>query len=248
MKFVSRSEAGLRAPRSVTRRNMNKPSTGHWNGPQVPRVDHSKCASQVRGVQNYHMDSKGWNDIAYNFVICQHGYVFEGRGINVTNGANGTNAGNFSSHAVMWLDGQGNDFTGAEKQAFLQCVAHIARHSDAPNDAIGHRDHKSTECPGDERYHWIRNSVPQAGGTPQTGPTPPSPEGALPVIRRGSKGGHVRLIQTVIRNRAGGDIDVDGNFGAHTEKRVKDVQRIFKLKQDGVVGPSTWAALKFLNR
>lgn len=246
MRYVSRAEWGARAPRRVTRRNMSRPSTGHWNGPKVPSVDHSKCASQVRGIQNFHMDGRGWNDIAYNFVICQHGYVFEGRGLNVTNGANGTNQGNFTSHAVMWLDGQGNDFTQAEKQAFLDCVRYISDKTDAPNDAIGHRDHKSTECPGNERYNWIRSSVPGSGGANPTPSGPSAPTG-LPTLRRGDKGPHVRVVQTVIRNKAGGNITVDGDFGPQTERRVKDLQKMFKLKADGIVGPNTWAVIKFLN-
>jgi hypothetical protein len=34
----------------------------------------------VKGFQNYHMDSKGWADIAYNFIIMPSGRVYRGRG------------------------------------------------------------------------------------------------------------------------------------------------------------------------
>src|SRR6266496_2949555 len=44
--------------------------------------DHSTCDDKVRNIQAYHMDVKGWSDIAYNFLACPHGYVFEGRGLN----------------------------------------------------------------------------------------------------------------------------------------------------------------------
>ncbi|CAM5173100.1 unnamed protein product [Eretmochelys imbricata] len=27
------------------------------------------CSRQVRGIQSYHMDKKGWSDIGYNFLI-----------------------------------------------------------------------------------------------------------------------------------------------------------------------------------
>lgn len=165
MKFVSRKEWGARSPRYSYKAELSSPSTGHWNGPTITVGgktiwDHTKCAGLVRGIQNFHMDDKGWSDIAYNFVECPHGYTFEGRGINVINGANGTNAGNRTSHAIMALAGEGNPFTDNEKIGFKSCVSYISDLSEAPNVAIGHRDHKSTECPGNARYSWIHNGMP----------------------------------------------------------------------------------------
>lgn len=170
MKLVSRKEWGARSARYVSKGDLNSASTGHWNGPKITVGgsevwDHTKCAGLVRGIQNFHMDGRGWSDIAYNFVECPHGYTFEGRGINVINGANGTNAGNRSSHAVMCLAGEGNPFTDNEKVGFKDCVKYISDLSDAPNQAIGHRDHKSTECPGDSRYRWIHDGMPISGSS-----------------------------------------------------------------------------------
>ena len=39
-----------------------------------------ECKSNVRGTQNYHMDSRGWSDIGYNFLIGEDGRIYEGRG------------------------------------------------------------------------------------------------------------------------------------------------------------------------
>lgn len=174
MNLVPRVEWGARPPdfRRIT--SMNSPSTAHWNGPTIiinglTTWDHSRCASLVRGIQNYHMDNKGWSDIAYNFLVCPHGYVFEGRGINVINGANGTNIGNYTSHAICCLAGEGNVFSDSEKQAFRDCVEYISNNTGAPNQSIGHRDHKSTTCPGDERYLWVHQGMP---GTVIVQPTP----------------------------------------------------------------------------
>lgn len=247
MNYVPRSVSKLRPPKRVNKGNLNRPSTGHWNGPRVPAVSHDKCASLVRGIQNYHMDAKGWNDIAYNFVVCRHGYVFEGRGLNVINGANGTNEGNRTSHAVMWLAGEGNPFTDAEKHGFREAVKYIDRMTNAPYDAIGHRDHKSTECPGDERYNWISQGMPGHTVTPSV-PNLPIVTGA-PVLRIGSKGDAVVLLQTVLRNKAGQkDVRVDGVFGPATHEGVKNIQRYFKLTPtpDGVVGPKTWGVIQYL--
>jgi len=38
----------------------------------------------------------------------------------------------------------------------------------------------------------------------------------------------------------------DGIFGAGTTAAVKDLQRLFKLEADGIVGPKTREALIFL--
>ncbi|KAH9512608.1 Peptidoglycan-recognition protein SC1a [Bulinus truncatus] len=40
----------------------------------------STCAAEVRGFQNFHMDTRGWNDIGYSFLVGGDGSVFEGRG------------------------------------------------------------------------------------------------------------------------------------------------------------------------
>lgn len=127
----------------------------------MPDVAHDRCASVVRGIQNFHMDGKGWSDIAYNFLLCRHGYVFEGRGLNVWNGANGTNTANKSSHAIMVMVGEGNGFPEEAKRAFVDAVDHVAARTRAPAaPVVGHRDHKATACPGDEIYKWIHAGCP----------------------------------------------------------------------------------------
>lgn len=124
--------------------------------------DHKYCASIMRGIQNYHMDApdRRYVDIGYNFVECPHGYTFEGRGLDVVNAANGTNIGNQTSHAICAMAGQGNPFKMAEKVGFKAAVAYISERTGAPNECIGHRDHKLTACPGDERYGWVHAGMP----------------------------------------------------------------------------------------
>lgn len=241
-RIIPRAEWGARSPRYVNRSPMASTPTGHYNGPTVrvggsTSFGHERCAQLVRGTQNFHMDSRGWSDIAYNFVICPHGYIFEGRGLRVINGANGTNAGNRTSHAVMWLAGEENPFTAEEKRAYVDAIAYIDYNTDAPFGSIGHRDHKATACPGQERYDWIRAGMPVDGGST---PNPPPSGSANPTLKLGSRGPDVTNIQNVILHKAGGNITVDGIFGPATERRVKEVQAFFGLAADGIVGPKTW--------
>ncbi|XP_039219295.1 peptidoglycan recognition protein 3-like [Crotalus tigris] len=45
-----------------------------------PCWTHTACYNEVKGIQNYHMNLKGWCDVAYSFLIGEDGYVYEGRG------------------------------------------------------------------------------------------------------------------------------------------------------------------------
>lgn len=165
LKLITRGQWGARIPQYVKKGRLNKASTAHWHGNLVTvygkkEWDHIKCAQLVRGIQNYHMNARSYSDIGYNFVVCPHGYTFEGRGINVVNAANGTNYGNQSSHAICVLAGEGNPFKMEEKIGFRATVKYIAERAEAADDCIGHRDHKSTVCPGDLRYKWVRSGMP----------------------------------------------------------------------------------------
>lgn len=56
----------------------------------------------------------------------------------------------------------------------------------------------------------------------------------LPVLKSGSKGAAVKKIQKLLKIKA------DGIYGPETEKAVKKYQEKHKLKADGIVGPKTW--------
>ncbi len=52
----------------------------HTAGPSDYNVTtQADGAARVRGVQNYHMDSNGWCDIGYHFLVDKNGNLFEGR-------------------------------------------------------------------------------------------------------------------------------------------------------------------------
>lgn len=68
-----------------------------------------------------------------------------------------------------------------------------------------------------------------------------------PVLRQGSTGDSVMYLQGVIYHKAGGDIGIDGQFGPQTARRVRDVQRLFKLQVDGICGPATWGVIDWLS-
>jgi putative chitinase len=64
-----------------------------------------------------------------------------------------------------------------------------------------------------------------------------------PVLRRGSKGEDVAVLQSMLR-RLGYRLTIDADFGAATELAVMRVQAARKLTVDGIVGPATWRVLE----
>lgn len=75
-------------------------------------------------------------------------------------------------------------------------------------------------------------------------PEPPDPS-VRPILRKGSKGEYVTLLQTSLLQRgyALPKYGVDGSYGAETEAAVKEFQRDNALQADGICGAKTWEAL-----
>ncbi len=89
MLIVPRVVWGARKPKSVV--PMKSPVSELWihhtagaAPPDLPqkKADIEKAGERasMRGIQAFHMDGRGWSDIAYNFVIFPSGRVYKGRG------------------------------------------------------------------------------------------------------------------------------------------------------------------------
>ena len=64
----------------------------------------------------------------------------------------------------------------------------------------------------------------------------------LPLLKKGDVGLSVRSLQTLLKLR-GLSLDVDGDFGSDTDKKVKEFQTAAKILVDGEVGAETWSEL-----
>ena len=125
--------------------------TFHWEGPHMGAFPHEKCAEKVRGIQGFHRDGRGWADVAYNALVCPHGYIYEGRGPNTASAANGYSTANATWYAVCYLGGERDPLTDAGKQGFRDAVQWLRTEGNAGPEINGHRDHKATACPGKDR-------------------------------------------------------------------------------------------------
>ncbi|XP_045903018.1 N-acetylmuramoyl-L-alanine amidase-like isoform X2 [Micropterus dolomieu] len=54
----------------------------HTYEPSSPCLSFPNCSRNMRSMQRFHQEDRGWSDIAYSFVVGSDGYVYEGRGWN----------------------------------------------------------------------------------------------------------------------------------------------------------------------
>lgn len=70
----------------------------------------------------------------------------------------------------------------------------------------------------------------------------------LPMLRTGSKGASVSLLQSLLTMRKFTCGEIDGDFGALTQAAVNKFQQWAKIAVDGVVGKDTWSELLKIER
>lgn len=113
--YLPRSAWGARAPRSGPGDLTVSRVEGaviHWPGMEDRRLYSSAAvASALRGWQAYHMDDKGWSDIAYQVAVDQAGRAWTLRGLRTQSGANGNNDVNERYGAILLIVGTGEEPT-----------------------------------------------------------------------------------------------------------------------------------------
>jgi len=152
-------------------------------------------ARQVRGIQNYHMDTRGWCDVGYHFLVATDGTVYEGRPLNLVGAHVGHhNTGNIGiAHVGCFHSSSCSSFAPnhppeAMIQATSRLVGELSRLygiSIDTNTVKGHRDHSraSTSCPGDyleARLPDIRRLAADPSASDGGAPTDPAPSDPAP--------------------------------------------------------------------
>lgn len=158
MEYVARQDWGAAPPGGApTRLSTIDEIVVHYSSMDAERrQSHADCPQVVRNIQRFHIVTRGWNDIAYSWLTCQHGYVFEGRGWGVMTAA--TFGHNDHTQAVCFLGGDKadrDDVTPDGRRALARVIADFHRLFGRDKKVVGHRDRVLTTCPGDELEAWI---------------------------------------------------------------------------------------------
>jgi hypothetical protein len=241
MRFVSRSSWGARHGRGSTSITPSRGGvTVHYVGAgKLTGQAHSKCAARVRSIESQHVVGNGWAGIAYTALVCEHGHVYEGRGLGRRTAANGTTSGNQNWYAVCALIGASDSPGDTLKGAIRDAIEWCRKSGGAASRVNGHRDHLSTSCPGDRLYAWVRQGAPRPGGSSPPAPSRPdywkltvngetvTVPWATPFLREGMSGTRVRWLQESLNlfYFQSGGTDENGNplladriYGHHTAR------------------------------
>jgi hypothetical protein len=151
----------------------------------------TQSAAIVRGIQTYHVQGNGWNDVGYNFLVDKYGQVFEGRYGGADRPVVGAHAEGFNTGSVgVALIGT-YSATGATQAAYDALVRLLAWRLDVAHvDPLstfnwtsrgngrfpsglpvflrtisGHRDTGYTSCPGDVVYRQLNDIAGQVSAT-----------------------------------------------------------------------------------
>lgn len=142
--IVSRAGWGARAPRFTSTRTSWKGVTVHHSaGPY---------GQSIRQIQDYHMDSNGWPDVGYNFLI-KEGRIFEGRGWSTHPAHDGIN----DTLGVCVVGNYMKTLPSDRDLDALSAFIGEAQRRTGTTLARGHRDVAQTACPGDKLYAWVKN-------------------------------------------------------------------------------------------
>lgn len=153
MNIITRADWGARPARHANR--IDTPTPELW---LHHTAGNHRGANGMRAIQAFHMDSRGWSDIAYSFVVDRISLdVYEGRGAGIAGGH--TRGHNRVSHAICVM---GNFEHLIPQDDLLELLAELVAHGHSqgwwPDQFTGgHRDASgaNTACPGRNLYAHI---------------------------------------------------------------------------------------------
>ncbi|MEV6740463.1 peptidoglycan-binding protein [Streptomyces sp. NPDC051104] len=174
MKFIPREDWGAPASSPAAYLASAHGVKIHYLGTPYTSRTHSLCDDYVRSIRASHLANTKENyvDIAYTALVCEHGAVFEGRGLHKRCGANGNQELNRRDYAVCALLGDGlTKPTDAMLNGLRDAIEWLRRSGDAGDWIGGHRDGYPTDCPGDALYAWVQHGAPRPSS-----PSDPDPD------------------------------------------------------------------------
>ena len=261
------AEWGARPPSGTITVLDRKPTyivVHHTAGGNSSDLSLQHAFSISRGIQNFHMDGRGWIDSGQQLTNSRGGHVTEGRHRSVeildggTRHVQGANVGNHNSE-VIGIENEGLystvDVTPQLWDSLVRLVAYIAHSYGISPDMIrGHRDFNATECPGQVLYERLPELISAVRAALGTSPgSPVTPRRSWPLLKPGEQSEKVLAAQHLLRAR-GVDVTADGVFGDATFAAVSKLAAENGVAYDpcyasrtadesGYIGVTTWPLL-----
>jgi hypothetical protein len=110
---------------------------------------------EMQFIQDFHQNGRGWNDIAYHFLIDPAGNVFEGRPVNVIGShVKDRNTGNVGISIMGNYHAPAHDkFTQLTQDSFVAVARYVKdTYEIKVSSFYAHRELGNTDCPGDDLY------------------------------------------------------------------------------------------------
>lgn len=142
----------------------------HWPAMQRPLRSPEEVKAALRGWQNYHMDGKGWSDIAYQEAVDQKGNVYQLRGLLTQSGANGDADVNQRFGSLLLVLAPGEQPSEAMVASVKRRVAKHRELFPKSTQIVGHNEIRpeATACPGPAAQAGIESGL----FDPDDGPSP----------------------------------------------------------------------------
>ena len=164
--YVSREEWGARAPRSVRAVAPSQFSAIEWHHSGTQGFPDGPSAA--RSFQNFHMDTKGWQDLFYNWLIHSDGTIVEGR--------SWVTSPRPENYMVVCFIGNYDTMklTAAQEMSARLVYAEFVRRSPqvAGKAARWHNQRSGTACPGSDVIGWVRDMNLKGWPDPTPKPEP----------------------------------------------------------------------------
>lgn len=176
LKVHERRDWGARPPRDVSlQADPHEAFIHHGAEPDqaADRIDtHAELNAAMRATQNFHMDGRGWSDIAYHYMIFQprgrfkYAHIAEGRMVHHVPAAQlGHNTGTLAICVFGTVDQ-----TRELKDNTIWAIAQLLKGVRGNMTGIraikvvgGHKDVTQTSCPGNVIYHALDRIARDAG-------------------------------------------------------------------------------------
>lgn len=202
------------------------------------------------GMRNYHVNTRGWQDIGQHLTLYPDGMFLTGRSFNIAPaGIKGYNTGAFMIEIIGDFDKGQDKLEGKQLNAGLKVYQYLVNNCGAT--IMFHNEKASKSCPGTgvDKAKFVKAVKNFNGKTPDVSSSGKAPakkkskwtsiSGSWTgqTLKNGHHGKPVKQLQNKISVKA------DGYFGKDTESAVRSAQKKAGISVDGMAGKDTYKAL-----